>query len=308
MTTAEGTTLVGWAWDEQSIWSKTADRIRRNQQRARVITLALTAVAAALVTVAAQVQLLADSKQLFALGACVCTTLVALSQTFIGPGKVQERLRTRSVSESLKSAIYTYLAGTAPFSGAGRDTLLRKAIDAILGDAADLSDRVIGVQPDARPIPPVHDVDSYVAIRLQGQMTKYYQPKSLLMKRRAQIFRIAETALAGVAAVLSGTTAATQSNSWVAWLPVLTTVGGAFAAEAAFQRYSVLAVEYARASAELGRLLRDRRSGAAEGDALVAAAERVISQQNEAWMARGLAVAETLVTLPAPSKAKPDAA
>jgi anti-sigma factor ChrR (cupin superfamily) len=95
-------------------------------------------------------------------------------------------------------------------------------------------------------------------------------------------------------------------------LPVLTTVGGAFAAEAAFQRYSVLAVEYARASAELGRLLRDRRSGAApdaaEGDALVAAAERVISQQNEAWMARGLAVAETLVTLPAPSKAKPDAA
>ena len=310
MGSADDTSLVRWAWDQQSIWSKAADRLRKNLHWARVTALVLTAAAAVLVTAAAQATSLSDTpKSVLTWATFTCASLAALSQALIRPGKVHERMRTRSVSESLKSILYGYLAGVSPYRGADRDDVFRQKIDAVLRDAADLSDRIIGVKAASRDLPRVHDVDSYISARVEGQIRQYYQPKSVAMLRNARFFRVTETALAVAAAGLSAA-AGVSGKGWVAWLPVITTISAALAAEAAFQRYSVLAVEYARTSAELERLLRDRRSAthdAAADDAFVTAAERVISQQNEAWMARGFAVAESAAPpqLPSAPQASP---
>jgi SMODS and SLOG-associating 2TM effector domain 1 len=98
------------------------------------------------------------------------------------------------------------------------------------------------------------------------------------------------------AAVLSTVAAVGGGDHFAAWLPVITTVGAAFAAEAAFQRHDTLAVEYARTIRQLERLLAgrdDRRAaGAAPDDEFVAACERVIGTQNDAWMSQTLRAGE----------------
>jgi len=296
MESADDASLVKWAWDQQSIWSKAADRLRQNLHWSRITALALTAAAAVLVTAAAQSRLPEGARDVFTWVTFTCASLAALSQMLIRTEKVHQRMRTRSVSESLKSAVYTYLAGVAPYRGPDRDALFQKNIDAVLQNAADLYDRVIKVEPSSRSVPSVHDVDTYITARVEGQIRRYYRPKSVAMRRNAQFFRATEGALAVLAAGLSAA-AGLEFKSWVVWLPVITTISAAMAAEAAFQRYSVLAVEYARTAAELERLLRSRQTrtthDAKADDEFVADAERVISQQNEAWMARGFAVAET---------------
>jgi hypothetical protein len=143
-------------------------------------------------------------------------------------------------------------------------------------------------------LPSVNDVDSYSMVRVRGQIDGHYRRKSGEMNRRAQWFRGIEIGLAVIAALLSATAAVSGQQGWSAWLPVVTTISAAVAAEAAVQRYSALAVEYARTYAELERLLRDRAEPATADadDAFVHDAERVISLQNEAWMARGMAAAD----------------
>ena len=76
------------------------------------------------------------------------------------------------------------------------------------------------------------------------------------------------------------------------WVPVVTTVSGALAAHIAATRYEFLLVEYARTAAQLERLrdgrqtLTDPDQAAYADDEFVAQCERVISDQNEAWMAK----------------------
>jgi SMODS and SLOG-associating 2TM effector domain 1/Protein of unknown function (DUF4231) len=295
MGSATETELLRWAWDQQSIWSQTADRLQRSLSRIRTVALVLTVAAALFVTAAAQVP---DSwspagRSLAWLGA-VCAGLVVVIEAFVRADRVQDRMRTRAVSEALKAETYTFLAGVAPYRGADRETHFKKKFDAVLDDAADLADHTIGIEPSRRDIPPVTDVGSYATVRVQGQIRGYYRPKSAAMKRRAQWFRGIEIGLAVVAALLSATAAVKGGQGWAAWLPVITTATAAVAAQAAVQRYSALAVEYARACTELERLLRDRvgAQGPSGDDAFVHAAEKVISLQNEAWMARGLAAAK----------------
>jgi hypothetical protein len=79
-----------------------------------------------------------------------------------------------------------------------------------------------------------------------------------------------------------------------AWLPVVTTITAVVTAEAAFQRYDTLALEYACTADQLENLLLDRGLGAtadseAGDDEFVHASELIISMQNQAWMARRIA-------------------
>jgi hypothetical protein len=310
MESTDDTSLVKWAWDQQSIWSKAADRLRQNLHWSRITALVLTAAAAVLVTAVAQTHLPHGAKSVLTWATFTCASLAALSQMLIRPERVHQRMRTRSVSESLKSAVYMYLAGVAPYRGADRDSFFKKNVDAVLRNAGDLYDRIIKVDATPRSLPAVHDVDSYITARVQGQIRQYYRPKSVAMRRNAQFFRVTEVALAVLAAGLSAA-AGLNFTDWAVWLPVITTISAAIAAEAAFQRYSVLAVEYARTTAELERLLRDRRTmtmhDAKADDEFVADAERVISQQNEAWMARGLAVVENAAPPAIPTAPQPGA-
>ena len=117
------------------------------------------------------------------------------------------------------------------------------------------------------------------------------------MKHRADLCRFAERALAALALLLSFATTITGWQGFTAWSPVITTIIVAVAAHAAVHRFDALALENARTYEQLERLMLKRTDTRIDtmaekaDDDFVAAAEGVISIQNEAWMSRNLSAA-----------------
>lgn len=286
--------LLRWAWDRQSVWSATADLLKRRLFRARAGSLVLTVTAAVLVTAAVQVAGLSSTwGRTLAATASVCATVVALLQPFTSRDRVEAWTRARSASESFKAEVHTFLAGVTPYRGEDRLDRLREALDAVDNRAADLADRTIGRVAEVRPLPDVHDVPSYIEERLLKQADRFYAVKAGSAMTKAGWFRAAQIGLAVLAALVSAAAAISGRQGLAAWLPVITTVGAAIAAHGAAHRFDSLALEYARTDHQLRRLLRDWRTAAGPAsverdDRLVAEAERVISIQNESWMVRNV--------------------
>jgi SMODS and SLOG-associating 2TM effector domain 1/Protein of unknown function (DUF4231) len=285
------------AWDQQSVWSQTANRLKRSLFQTRLAALCLTIVVAlfgALVRPATD--LIAPGAGLvFAWLAAACAGILAIVLRRLATrDQVQAWARTRSVSEAVKAEVYTYLAGVAPYRGADRAMRLTEKLRAIEGSAKGVRREAISIRPASRELPPVRDVASYITERVRRQIDDYYVPKSREVKRRAYQFRTAEIGLATVAALVSATESVRLGHGMAAWLPVVTTITAVVTAEAAFQRYDTLALEYACTADQLENLLLDRGLGAtadseAGDDEFVHASELIISMQNQAWMARRIA-------------------
>lgn len=83
-TAASATSRLVWAWDEQSVWSQAAIKLKQSLFRARTTSLSLTIVAAMLATVAVQVGLLTDlAARILAAGAPASMSPVGLLQKAI---------------------------------------------------------------------------------------------------------------------------------------------------------------------------------------------------------------------------------
>lgn len=95
----------------------------------------------------------------------------------LGREAVEAWTRARSASETLKEQVYTYLASVSPYRGTGGDQRLRDQADTILAAVDELQPRTADVEPVPRPLPAVHDVDGYVAIRVDEQIHGYYRTK-----------------------------------------------------------------------------------------------------------------------------------
>lgn len=205
--------------------------------------------------------------------------------------EIQAWIRLRSVSEALKTELYAFLAGVDPYRGSAPATALLDRADAVTGSASDLIDRTAALTATDRPLPSVVDVESYVAVRVTGQIETYYRPQAALMARRVATARRVELGLAIVAAVLSAAAGAFAIEALSAWVAVVTTVAAAVTTHAAAGRYEYQQLEFSRTAAELEELVlrwsvaADERTTADE-DAFVRRAEHVISVQNEAWMAK----------------------
>lgn len=289
------------AWEAQSVWSQTADQLKRSLLWARTAALSLIIVAAcagALVAPAAA-RISSGAGVGLAWLAAASAGSLAVVQKLASRGQVQGWARARSVSEALKTEVYIFLAGVAPYRGADKLIRFTENVKAVLEKADDLKDKAIGIAPKTRSLPPVNNVESYIAERVEAQIRDYYGPKSRETASRARQFRAAGIAVALIAALLSATASVPKWQAVAAWLPVITTIAAVVTAEAAFHRYEALALEYARTEQQLKDLLIDRSidenaSSAAAGDEFVHSAELVISIQNEAWMARRVAADTTL--------------
>jgi hypothetical protein len=297
-TANSATDRLAWAWAKQSVWSQTANKLKRPLFLARTTSLWLTIAAAVLATVAVQIASLSDlAARILAAVAALAMGLVALLQKATNHDRVQDWTRARSVSEALKAEVFTFLAGVAPYRGADRTDRFLQNMDQVLAFADDLSPSTIGVQPKKRDLPAVRDVPTYVSDRVQRQIDTYYRPQSAAMKRHADLCRFVERALAVLALLLSFATTITGWQGFTAWSPVITTVVAAVAAHAAVHRFDALALEYARTYEQLERLMLKRTDARTDtmnekaDDDFVAAAEGVISIQNEAWMSRNLSAA-----------------
>jgi hypothetical protein len=245
--------------------------------------------AAVLTTLATQVASLslAAGKGL-ALAAAVAVGLAPVARTQLAPASVAEWTRARSVSEALKSELYTFLAGTDPYRGADRDRELDTRTRHVLTDADDLVRYIVGLESAARALPAVRDVDSYVAARVEPQLRWYTGRAGELGAKLARV-RYAQLGLSVVGVVLAGVAATLAVSAAAAWVAVVTTISAAVTAYAAASRYEYQLVEYLRTAAQLERLRSGWVAGghdAAAGDAFVAHCEQVVSVQNEAWMAK----------------------
>lgn len=280
-----------WIWDRQSVWSQAADHAKRAIGRGRTVALVLGMTGACAGTAAAQIMVWSDEAgKTLAFLAAVAVGLVPLATKRAGPQQVGDWTRLRSLSEELKSEIYTYLARVAPYRDADAPQMLLDRAERILTDASDLAGHTITFAPRQRALPAVTDVGSYLELRVAAQVEGYYQPRAEHMSRRSTQVRRAEMALAATAAVLGAVSGAFGANWAAAWIATVTTMAATVTAHAAASRYAYQEVEFSRTAAELESLTARRAEGAdpATDDALVGQCERVISAQNEGWMAKWL--------------------
>lgn len=277
------------AWQQQSVWSKTADRLKAWPARLRTLRLWLTVGAAALALAGSQVKSASDAAALaLAIVAAVALAGAGALRGLASADRMRDWTRARSVSEALKTEVYLYLCSGGEYQSGDREQRLESVLNRVEGDAGDLARYTSGIQPARRDLPKVHDIGSYLEVRVRkGQLEGYYERKALGLRTRLRQLKAAEVALALVAAGLAA--AAAASSTVGAWAAVATTAAGAVAAYIAAERYEYLWIEYSRTARELRRLLNLRTTADARplsGPDLAAACEQVISIQNEAWMAK----------------------
>lgn len=284
--------IVRAVWDEQSVWSQAATRLKARIGRARFTALVLGAAAATLGTTASQVmalnQVLGSVLAFASAMAAGATPLVAGRP---GPAAVAQWTRMRSVSEAMKNEVFIFLAGAHPYRVADAEARLAARFARLRDDTSDLLAQTVGVHPVRRELPAVTDVESYIEHRLVRQIEDYYRPCAEHMGRRLALVRRLELCL-GVAGVTFGALAGALNWGWAAaWVAITTMLTAALGAHAQASKYEYQQIEFARTTAQLQRLLAgwrhssSPRDGTAE-DEFVSDCEQVISVLNEAWMAK----------------------
>ncbi|ONI77975.1 hypothetical protein ALI144C_31750 [Actinosynnema sp. ALI-1.44] len=283
-------TAVTLLWQRQNIWSQSADRLKARITRSRVAALLLIMAGAVLGTASSQVL---DQQTTVGrvLAACAAVVLALASFASLGssPQVVRDWTRARSVSEGIKADVYCYLAGVTPFHNEDRDRVALERLDALTADTADIVKHTTGTDSVDRPLPRVRDVDTYAEVRVAHQITGYYRPKAREMARRVRFARLLEVTVSAVGAALAAAVVVFPSASTSAWIGILTTLATAVAAHAGAARYEYQQIEFTRTADELERLATHRAAtGASQmgDDQFVLACERVISIQNEGWMAK----------------------
>jgi hypothetical protein len=281
------------SWGQQAGWSTAADRQKRVIGRVRAAALLCGVLAAVLGAGAAQIGGGHPSAARWtAFAAAAAAGAVPLLNGQVGRRQVQDWTRLRSTSEAYKTEVYSYLAGVGPYrSAADAPALLRSTVDGIRAEAADLLPHVAGIALDpSRPLPAVSDVDSYVEVRLRGQITGYYRPRAAWMHRRLVAVRRAELVLGALGVLLAAGSGAFHVEQMAAWVAVVSTVAATLVAYATAAKYEYQELEFLRTASELERLLAEWEMSADHGppaqDALVSRCEHVISVLNDTWMVK----------------------
>ncbi len=292
VTTTQENATIRKVWDQQSIWSQSANRLKASVETAR--SRALVLVVAAAVLGAASAQVMDWNPRLGAVLAFVAALAAGLSPLLAhrgGPGPMSDWIRTRAVSEALKGEVYTCLAGVGPYAErASGAALLAERAHGFRVDATDLVRHTDGISAEVRPLPPVVDLDTYVDRRLRRQIDSYYRPRAAWMRSRVEFFAKTELVFGAAGALVAAAAGAFAIGGLAAWTGVIASVSIAVTAHATARRYTYQHLEFLRTAEELERLL-DRRTEdpsrhGESAEPFVAKCEHVISIQNEAWMIR----------------------
>ncbi|MGX4654262.1 DUF4231 domain-containing protein [Micromonospora sp. SCSIO 07396] len=281
---------AGQVWRGQGDWSRAARRAKRRITTGRRAVAALTAAAAVAGTAAARLAAPAPAAgRVLALVAAVSLLLVPVLGRRASREAVAAWTRLRAVSEASKAELYRYLAHVAPYAGVDADAVLLHRYGQLVDSVGDLVGHTLDGTPVDRPLPPVTDLPSYLAGRVQRQVDGYYLPAARQAGRAATRIGRAATALTVLAAVLSAVAGVFGDVlGLTAWVGVVATVTTALVGYGAAERYEQQHLEYARTADQLTRLRLTREAGLGwtDDEAFVAEAERIIAQSNTAWMAR----------------------
>jgi hypothetical protein len=278
---------VEHAWQRQSVWSQAANRLKRGIEQKRLAALLLTLLGAVLSAAAVVAGLDSAPGKAIAFVAAVSVALGGLARAGTGVQAVRDWTRARSVSEAIKSEVFLYLTRSGGDRDARGEAELDNRVQALEDEAGELLSHTAGVTAENRPPPAVDGIDSYLRVRVSGQLDGFYHPRARELQTNLTRVRWAEGALGVAGAILAAAAGLSEEDSVAVWVPVITTITAAVTAHAAAARYEYLLVEYLRTALQLERL-RNRRGEAATmtPEQLIRAAEHVISAQNQAWMAK----------------------
>jgi hypothetical protein len=288
--TADRSPALDDAWRDQRQWSHAAGRLKQRIIFWRSVALGFAILGAVLATLATQVGLKSGLGQALSLTAAAALAVVPVIRgARLGKDSIEAWIRARSTSEALKAETYLYLTRTPPYDKKDREGELLKQTDLLLGQVGDLAGETVDMPDADKPLPDVHDIGSYLQIRVRPQISDYYQPQAAKQQRRLSLFRGIEFALSMLAALLGAVAATARLAEVGVWVAVLTTVGAAITAHIAAARYEHLVISYLSTARQLRSVLRswERRSDKTPAAAaqLVRDCEDVISRENESWMA-----------------------
>ncbi|MFE8948502.1 DUF4231 domain-containing protein [Streptomyces sp. NPDC007856] len=223
--------LVSESWSQQSSWSKAADRQKRLIGRVRAATLLCGVLTAILGTAAAQAGAAhPDAAQWLAFGAAVAAGAVPVLNGQMGQRQIRDWTRLRSVSEACKAEMYAFLAGVGRYRAADAAAQLHRATSDIRQDAADLLHYLADVPVvSSRLLPDVHDVDTYLQVRVRGQIDGYYRARAAVMRTRLRTVRWVQLALGALAVLLGAGSGAFHAEQAAAWVAVVSTISAAVA-------------------------------------------------------------------------------
>ena len=281
--------LLDELWREQSVWSRTADRMKARIEQARFGALLIVVAVAVCATGATALHGSAPDVGEGAGGAAALgSAVLPLLRPAWSGVRLKDWTRARSVSEALKADVYLWLAGAGPFADDPHAVVLRERTDRLRRDAADLLPQCAGLEPVDRDLPAVHDLPSFFAMRVRSQYEDYYRAKVAFIAGRIRRFRRAEIGIGALGAAL-GAAAAAFGASFAGWIAVLATAGTALSVHVSATRYEFQLIEFSphrRGAAPIGVSAAADGIGADELNALAVRAERVISVENQGWMAK----------------------
>jgi hypothetical protein len=274
-------------WREQAVWSQTANRMRHQIERARTASLVLAITAA---SAGAAAGATADDRPAVATALAIAAALAAALLPVLRPAwsgaALQNWTRARATSEALKSQIYLWLAKGEQHPDDPDGTRLDEAAAALLDGVADLRLHVRDERPATRELPAVQDPRSYFEVRVLDQIEGYYRPKAAELQGRLRKLNRLQVGVALVGAAIAAV-AAVLGPAAATWVAVATTIGTSLTVHVQATQYEEQQIKFLQTADRLERV--NRRAGTkASTDELLALAveaERIITAENEGWMA-----------------------
>lgn len=282
------------AWTEQGKWSRAASAAKKSYVRWSGHAVWMSIAAAAAGTAATELPW-EWARRLLTFAAGVLIALLAVVARYkTSPEKLRGWIRARSVSEGLKSEVYTFVTRTGMYRDGEPHETLSKRVDEIIKSVEDLRGMVAGEKPttDRFPEDPM-PVGKYLSDRVLPQIENYYEPNAATERALVTKYGSAEFLLATGGAVLAAGAAVANVPALAAWGAVITTAIAALAAHLAMGRHEYQSTTYTATGLRLRQLKSKfedahakREATPAEINALVTECEAVISAENQGWMAQ----------------------
>jgi hypothetical protein len=290
-------TVVG----DQKRWSSAAGSLKGSIEKARLAVLWLIVLGAVLATSAAQIAHVSQIEEIKTahathsglamalgyLGAAALAVAAVVRQWKLGHERIQAWVLCRSGSESLKREMYRYRTQTGPYASTNADLELLNRRDEILDKLKPYQKYTVDPQPGTS-VPDMLDATGYLDERITGLKgnLRFYGDRSNEYTKRLKLLNGVQFSLAILGALLAAAVTLTGTQSYGAWVAVITTISGAMAAHALAQRYEQLTISYRATAQRLeGAVARWNAAGGNNLSDLVEGCENILIEENQGWIA-----------------------
>jgi len=290
-------------WNRHRTWAVVASEKERKLKRNRLSVLYLTVAGAALQTAALAPNLGANWIASMAGGGCLAL-VPYISSKYLSQSTMEATRRCMAASEALRSEVYTFRAGGAPYDKIVGD---KDPIDVLVDRAAGVSNSVQDLMmmyaassPDNVPPPPRMDREGYITERVMAEVNDNLRKNARrYAQRENQLRNYHSTATSAAAFVgfLAGSAnggvtnlppmlsaLAGQIGSWGA---AASTAGAAIAAHIASTKLGEKASQYSATAKRLENLVLrldgDVMPGCQEWTEFVRNCEEAIAGENQKW-------------------------